>query len=86
MLIAAKRRYLLLSASEYNPSTQPAAVRRAPLFICREAATTTLRPVGPVKPKNPPAKGRSNLRTLTPQACQSGPLHILLIWYMMESS
>lgn len=31
---------------------------------CREAATTTLGPAGPVKPKNLPAKDRSNLRTL----------------------
>ena len=27
-----------------------------PFFYCREAATTTLRPAGPVKPKNPPAQ------------------------------
>ena len=30
---------------------------------CGEAATTTLSGKAAVKPKNPPAKGRSNLRT-----------------------
>ena len=32
---------------------------------CGGAATTTLGAEGPVKPKNPPAAGRSNLRTLS---------------------
>ena len=36
-----------LSESEYNPSTQPAAVRCAPFFKnCGGAATTTLSPKG----------------------------------------
>ena len=55
-----------LSGSEHNPSTQPAAPA-APLFLnCGEAATTTLGAKGPVKLKNPPAAGRSILRTFTP--------------------
>ena len=33
-----------LSVSENKSSTQPAAVRYVPFFICREAATTTLSP------------------------------------------
>ena len=33
-----------LSVSEHKSSTQPAAVRYVPFFICREAATTTLSP------------------------------------------
>ena len=56
ILIAAKRRYLTLSVSEHNPSTQPAAVRRAPFLFCREAATTTLSGEAAVKPKNPWAR------------------------------
>ena len=31
--------------------------------IARQGDTTTLEPYGPVKPENPPANGRSNLRT-----------------------
>ena len=38
---------------------------------CPKAATTTLGPEGPIKPKNPPATGRSNFRTLRPQAGQT---------------
>ena len=45
------------------------------LIICGEAATTTLGAKGPVKLTNPPAKGRSILRTLTPQVCPLNPGH-----------
>ena len=71
ILIAAKRRYLTLSVSEHNPSTQPAAVRRAPFYFAAK------RPPQPsarraVKPKNPPAIGWSILRTLGPE----GPINL----------
>lgn len=46
-----------------KPSTQPAAPAA---IICGEAATTTLGAEGPVKLKNPTAKGRSLLQILTP--------------------
>ena len=36
------------------------------MLIARKGDTTTLGAKGPVKPKNPPAKGRSILRTLPP--------------------
>ena len=39
------------------------------ISIAAERQSTTLGAKGPVKPKNPPANGRSILRTLTPQAC-----------------
>ncbi len=66
ILIAAKRRYLTLSVSEHNPSTQPATVRRAPFYFAAK------RPPQPsarraVKPKNPPAIGWSILRTFCAQ-------------------
>ena len=57
-----------LSESEHNPSTQPAAVRCAPFFKnCGGAATTTLSGEAAVKLKNPPAAGRSILRTFLSQ-------------------
>ena len=61
ILIAAKRRYLTLSVSEHNPSTQPAAVRRAPFYFAAK------RP-----PQPSAAKPLSNLRTLGPE----GPINL----------
>ena len=52
-----------LSEAMYNPSTQPAAEPRPFFLICGGAATTTLGAEGPVKLKNPWAKGPSILRT-----------------------
>ena len=40
--------------------------------------TTTLGAKGPVKLKNPPANGRSILRTLTPKACPKARVQLPL--------
>ena len=57
-----------LGAQPRQPSRHRCVQRRslASFFIiCGEAATTTLRAKGPVKLKNPPAAGRSILRTFS---------------------
>ena len=43
------------------------------ISIARKGDTSTLGAKGPVKLKNPPAAGRSILRTLTPQVCSMNP-------------
>ena len=65
------------------PETQPSYTTRGaaapPFFICRSAALYILRrsrhhnprAAGAVKLKNPPAKGRSNFRTLRAQRARS---------------
>ena len=43
------------------------------ISIAAERQSATLGAKGPVKLKNPPANGRSILRTLTPQVCPMNP-------------
>ena len=43
------------------------------MLIARKGDTTTLGAKGPVKLKNPPAKGRSILRTFPPEPSEPGP-------------
>ena len=57
-----------LSPPERSDATLLHNLRRQPrplFIICGEAATTTLGAKGPVKLKNPPAAGRSILRTFS---------------------
>ena len=71
--ILRRSRHLPLSVSEHNPSTQPAAAggpnlcrqARPPIFYCGASRHhNPQRPMAAVKPKNPPATGRSILRTV----------------------
>ena len=60
-----------------NPSTQPAAPAAPPSFIiCARRAPPQPSACKAVKLKNPPVKGRSILRTLTPQVCPKRPYTI----------